>query len=413
MPYRPNFPIPENIHAELQCLQIMIPNDVGWKSVVQGLFYELQYWFNWERDEFNSGRECAAVWKEIYKSIDWSTMSCCCDQSIIYQWVGDGTLQQSTDDGATWTDVPQKDPRNNSTIFPPISGSDGDDKKCVAATGMVELIREQVGDNLTDDMSRFTLGELVSTWIETMLQTSNPFDALMRVISNQIFALIISAVRAALTDDAYAGLLCAFYCNMSDDGSFTESQWLATRTSITDRVSGIAGVFFEHLVYLLGQRGLTNLARSAGAAEGDCSDCHCDDTWCKEFDFTTASHDEFWSSYNTAINPAVYNTAWVADTGWQTANGSPNYSIIKVAIDTSKLTRVTFTLDPSTDSTAYMGILTAPDGGELVNYAVNDRFFDGSEPDGSYLGIGQRDRAVLTYVRLEGTGTNPFGTDNC
>jgi len=275
MPYRQNFPIPTVIDPPKQCLCIEIPNHPDWKRVIAGTLGELRYWYNWERTGGTEGAQCAAVWKQVFDSIDWSDMSCCCDQTIFFQWTVDGDLQQSTDGGVTWVDVPQKDPRNNSTVYPPMSGDDGPDKRCLAATSGAELIKAQVGDQLTDDMSRFTLGELISTWVNTIIQSSNPFEALINIAVNQIFSLVISAVRAALTDTVYDTLKCIFYCSMADDASFDSASWAEVRDQIGTLIGGVAGLFLEHLVYLLGPVGLTNIARSGFATEGDCDACEC------------------------------------------------------------------------------------------------------------------------------------------
>jgi len=213
--------------------------------------------------------------------LEYRLMNGCCDDNLPIQWqyTADGTLQQSLNGGSTWVDAPLYDPRVYSPTFPPAAGEDGDDKKCVAATGMVALIKEQVGDQLTDDMSRYTLGQLITDWVKTLIQSSNPFEALLTVVTNQIFALIIATLRPALTDTVYDTLQCIFYCDMADDASFTTEQWQKVRSDITDQIGGIAGIFLEHLCYLLGEKGLTNLARAGGASTGDCSDCpDCDTT---------------------------------------------------------------------------------------------------------------------------------------
>jgi len=278
MPYRQNFPIPSEIDPPTFCLCLEIPNNPEWKAVVAGLLGELRYWFNWERTGDDSGAQCAAVWKRLYDEIDWSTMSCCCGEfTIIFQWTEDGVLQQSSDGGVTWIDAPEQDPRNSSPTYPPVSGESSDDKKCIAATGMTMLIKEGIGDQLTDEMGRYTLLQLIQDWVGTILQTSNPFQALVNIVVNQIFALLISAVRAALTEGVYDQLTCIFFCNMEDDLSFTEGEWEAVRSAVLSEITGIAGVFLEHLVFLLGKIGLTNLARSQAATEGDCSECSCDD----------------------------------------------------------------------------------------------------------------------------------------
>lgn len=206
-------------------------------------------------------------------------MPCCGGEfEIIFQWTEDGVLQQSSDGGATWEDAPQEDPRNSSTVYPPTPGEPSDDKKCIAAAGMALLVKEGVGDQLTDDMGRYTLGQLISDWVTTIIQSSNPFEALIQIVTNQIFALLISAVRAALTEEVYHTLQCIFYCNIEDDLSFTDEGWAQVRSDILDQIPGIAGVFLEHLVFLLGKVGLTNLARSQAATEGECSECDCNPT---------------------------------------------------------------------------------------------------------------------------------------
>ncbi len=202
-------------------------------------------------------------------------MSGCCDDNlpIQYRYSPAGVLQRSLNGGGNWTDAPEYDPRVYSPQFPPIAGDDGDDKKCIAATGAAALVKEQIGDQLTDDMSRYTLSQLIKDWVGTMIESSNPFQALVTVITNQVFALIISALRPALTDEVYDIFKCILYCRMANNASFNDAQWTSVRSDITSKISGIAGIFLEHLVYLLGTGGLTNLVRAGGATEGDCSDC--------------------------------------------------------------------------------------------------------------------------------------------
>jgi len=199
---------------------------------------------------------------------------CCGDEiPVQFRWTEDGDLEKSEDGGTTWEPAPEFDPRINSTQFPPVAGAPSFDKRCIAATGMSNLIKLEVGENLTDDMSRFTLGELITSWVNTLIQTSNPFQALINIAVNQIFALIISVLRAALTDTVYDQLICIFYCRMQDDISFTASGVDLVTSDIGDQIGGIATLFLQQLVNLLGVVGMTNLARSGAATEGDCSEC--------------------------------------------------------------------------------------------------------------------------------------------
>jgi len=211
-------------------------------------------------------------------------MSCNDCPPPLYRYDTDGNLERSTDGGTTWTPAPEYDPRKYSPQFPPMTGDDGTDKKCLAATGAAALLKEQVGDQLTDGMSRYTLSQLITDWVKTMIESSNPFQALVTVISNQIFALVIATLRPALTDTVYDTFKCILYCRMAPDASFNDARWAGVRSDITAQIGGIAGIFLEHLVYLLGTGGLTNLVRAGGAAPGDadcstCGECDCSVHW--------------------------------------------------------------------------------------------------------------------------------------
>lgn len=209
----------------------------------------------------------------------------CCDDNIPIQfrYTPEGTLQKSYNAGGTWVDCPENDPRVYSPTFPPMPGADDNDKKCIAATGMAALIKEQVGDQLTDDMSRYTLSQLIKDWVATMIQSSNPFQALVTVAVNQIFALVIALLIPALTETVYDTLKCIFYCRMAADASFTQARLENVTSDIGDQIGGIATLFLQQLVNLLGPTGLTNLARAGGAATGDCSACGdclgCSERW--------------------------------------------------------------------------------------------------------------------------------------
>jgi len=244
---------------------------------IQALLSQTEYLYwpsRWVKAE---GDVDSDVVTQFTEDLERQLLMACCDDQLPIQWryTTDGVLQQSTNGGGTWLDAPLYDPRVYSTQFPPVPGAPSSDKKCIAATGASLLVKEQVGDQLTDDMSRYTLGQLITDWVKTMIDSSNPFLALVTVVTNQVFALVIALLRPALTDTVYHMLTCAFYCNMASDISFNLAQWQQVRTDITDTIGGIAGIFLEHLVFLLGTQGITNLCRSGAATTGDCSDCGC------------------------------------------------------------------------------------------------------------------------------------------
>jgi hypothetical protein len=244
-------------------------------GLIRGLLEPVGWPTRWWSDDTEIDKDKIEAFRD---DIIRRLMMACCggDFEIIFQWTEDGVLQQSDDGGETWQDAPQNDPRNSSTIYPPVPGEPSDDKKCAAAHSVRTLVREQVGDQLTDDMSRYTLEQLISDWVTTIIQTSNPFEALIVIATNQIFALVIATLRPALTTDVYDKFQCCVLDNMQDDISFTQEDWEAVRDCILSDISGVAGIFLEHLVFLLGKVGLTNLARSQAESEGDCACSECD-----------------------------------------------------------------------------------------------------------------------------------------
>ena len=140
----------------------------------------------WVSSEIEPDRAIVAQFAE---NLERQLIMACCDDNmpIQYRYSPEGMLERSTNGGANWSDAPQYDPRIYSPQFPPIPGADDNDKKCAAAAGAAALIKEQVGDQLTDDMSRYTLSQLITDWVRTMIDTSNPLQALLTVIVNQIF----------------------------------------------------------------------------------------------------------------------------------------------------------------------------------------------------------------------------------
>lgn len=288
MPNRPNFPIPENIHPPMQCIQLCIPNEPTYKSVFAGLIYELTYWYNWQRTDGNEGAQCANVWKEIYNSIDWSVMSCCPEQDpFVIRIEPDGTYQRSTDGGATWTDSPQDDPRNGQPIFPPFVPSDVTDAKCTYADSVTKVIKNGIVNTLEDGMSVSeifgvivaVLGGIMAALATTVILAI--VAAIVGGVAAYIVAQTIPALKAALTDDVWARLRCNFIDHMSADGGFDQTAVDGVYSQLATDESGIALYFLQSIIAAFGAVGLTNAARSgAGATDADCTDCFgCNATW--------------------------------------------------------------------------------------------------------------------------------------
>lgn len=276
------FELPDPVTGyELLDVCLKIPDAPEYRRAFLGHLYKLGLWAIWEKSylpDDTRAKEAGELWRETlnaYLDMGCNDMNCCCDDPPAqFRYSSAGVLQRSTDGGTTWTDAPGFDPRINSPQFPPMSGADGIDKKCIAATGMAHLIKTQIADTMTEDMGVYDLQELIRDWTGLAINSgANIFQILITIAVNQILALGILLIQAALTEGVYDTLKCIFYCNMGDDASFSQAQLEQVTTDMGDQIGGIATLFLQQLVNLLGSVGLTNLARSGGATVGDCSDC--------------------------------------------------------------------------------------------------------------------------------------------
>jgi hypothetical protein len=292
MPSRPNFPIPENIHAPLCCLEIQVPDDPTWKSVVQGLLYELQYWFNWQRDEAKSGKECAAVWKEVYNAIDWNLMACknndCCQEPAIIKRINPdtGNVEQSTDGGVTWTPAPGGIQSVIVQPVPPVTSGVAANKCDAAANvaGQVDVWIDQVSTDFTTavNLTEFGIAVLEAILIAVLailtLGALTPLEALVLPTLGAALGAAWTAGKAAFddywTDDIKQQILCAAYCNIGADGSFTDAQFSAFWHEINGELpAGPPKMLFMGFLSSVGFTGLNAMAASGVSADADCSDC--------------------------------------------------------------------------------------------------------------------------------------------
>lgn len=288
MPYRPNFPIPENIDPPKRCIQLCIPDDPTYMSVFAGLIYELTYWFNWERTDGNEGAQCANVWKEIYNSTDWSIMSCCCPEQepFVIRITPEGVYQRSTDGGTTWTDSPQDDPRFTQPVYPPFLPPDTVAADCTYADSIVQVIKVNMVDTLEEGQNASAIiGVIVSALVGVLAVLAvSVIGAIVVAVLGGIAVAIagasIPAFKAAMTTDVYNRLRCNLQSHMSSDGSFTQEQIDAIYAQIGTDETGIAALFLQGVIAAAGVVGLTNMARSGlGAPDAECSCGACASEW--------------------------------------------------------------------------------------------------------------------------------------
>lgn len=274
-------------------------------------------------------------------------MACCGDEvPLQYRYNSDGILEVSEDGGTTFHPAPERDPRENSPEFPPPTGDQAD--RCSAADSGVNAVVSEIFDQLAGDMSKADLDELLRTWVQTYIDTANPLQALLAVIINLIFGLGITLLIAALTTEVWDKFRCCLYNNMESDFSFNTGGWQSLRGCITDDITGIAGLFLEHLVYLLGPRGCTNICRAGlGAADPDCADCiepSCVNQWhtsspAEQYGTLTYDEDEGTIQVVAGLNGSTYTVIMFTGTGSDNmlCCNMQDYSISPAEADVTKM----------------------------------------------------------------------------
>jgi hypothetical protein len=285
---QPNLPIPPVISPDkTRCIQLQIPDDETWITNFVGLLSIPTFWFNWQRTGDTSGKRCADVWKSLFDVIDWSDMSCCCDQPpAIYRYGEGGVYERSTDGGLTWTPAPNYDYRNTSTVFPNPADLGISTTKCQAADGVVATINDEIVQSLNESFAAAQILALIAAVLLAVLTAGSllALTPLITAIGAAIIDVGVTATQAAFTSDVWDRLRCNIYCNMTDDYQMTDDGFAAVLAKIVTAESGIVETVLYGIINAAGKVGITNMMRSnKGSAAADCSDCGCSETCVDNF----------------------------------------------------------------------------------------------------------------------------------
>lgn len=212
-------------------------------------------------------------------------MNGCCgdDLSVFTRYTPDGHYQTSTDGGATWNDSPMSDPRNAVPQFPPFVPDGTIDEKCTYADSIVQQLKTGIVDKLTDGMTYVQILEVIEGALFVILAALAPtvIGTIIVTIMGAIIAAIIGETipvfQAAMTNDVYDRFRCNIAGHIEDDGSFTQDDVDAIYAQLAVDESGIALIFLQQLVALMGIHGMTNAARSGfGSPTAECCVTGCD-----------------------------------------------------------------------------------------------------------------------------------------
>ena len=220
---------------------------------------------------------------------EWETafrMDNCCNDEPLVRFTETDDMEVSHDGGLTWVPATAaEDPRLRAPISPPIPGDDGDEKRCNAAQAAVNRLMAAQAEFAVEldsspgiDAIQLFILTLVGLFLGIVAVGLLIFAPLILGLLIALVGTSPTAFNAAFTSDVWDRLLCNFMCNMSEDGSFTDSQWHAVLNQLAAEETGLAYNWLAAILKTLGANGLTNMARSEPTLTGaDCSGCGCGD----------------------------------------------------------------------------------------------------------------------------------------
>ncbi len=199
----------------------------------------------------------------------------CCGGGYTTRINSDGAFQISYDGGATWTNAPDLDPRNNSTVFQPLPLAEGEVTRCAAAENIVAILDEMTSQLATQLTAGASLLEIVAVLL-AMIAIFLSGGALAPIITGFAGALIGfggAAITAAFTSDVWDLVLCAIFENISDDGSISQSQLDDIYSDLDADLDGAAIVILGDWFNALGPVGMTNAGRTGNSSGTGCEEC--------------------------------------------------------------------------------------------------------------------------------------------
>lgn len=361
------------------------------------------------KDSFTGTEEektiAVGVMRQLMEEIGMSGCGCNeTDQTVIIRRINPetGEVEISDDNGETWVTDPQS-PYVQATIVKPLTGEDGDVKKCEASNNVIENLQDlqstysgYIGEfNSLADLLIALITAAVALLFLPVLGAA--LVALVTPIISKIFE--IGRMLSGTTSEAYDGLFttlvwndvrCILYCHVSADGSFSEAAWASIMAEFKDTLgSGAqeAGANLAAMVDVWGVVGLNNAARLGSGAEGNCDDCEC--AGCADKYVIGLIGSE--SGHGLIVD----RTATTIDVQAQNPGNNVGYIILQAEI---------------TGSCCYLNTIEALDGGTILGqYHINC----GTEPtEGAWINgesIGGCRQAIQLQTQVGATFRFTFG----
>lgn len=264
--------------------------NTDWVGQLTGIIYPAQYpeWWAGTLAENRFARMQIRQLLYILSTAEGCNVAnTCCEPIPVIKRFNPDTFRPevSYDNGVTWEPSPD-DPQNAIPLYPsPVV--EGGNTKCDAANAGAQHIKDLIDathNNLTTASTIFGLAVGIAEAILALvliLVTAGAIAPYVTAVATaiwgaatSIFALGIEAFDDYWTSDKTDAILCTLYCNIGDNGQFTESQYQAWRSDIKGTLP--ASPAFDIIMTSINATGSAGLSQmcSYGLQEGgDCSEC--------------------------------------------------------------------------------------------------------------------------------------------
>lgn len=290
---RTGYLIPDNINPEENiCVCVPVPKDWGHIRAFMGQLTELSKWITWEKTGGTEAAQAARRWFDITECVQREidcimTNGCGCGGSggignpTNQRYTEEGHLEVSYDGGLTWEDGDAFDPRFNSPIYSPIPGVDGADKRCIGANSVVTFLKAEKTASSGVLGGAGGLAALVASVAIAVASTGVGIVAAVIIAIMGGILNVIAGLGQATFDGSFVGtfwddVLCIIYCNLENDGTFTEAGWQATIGAIKSLSPYPANEWTSYIVKTLGLAGATNASLMQNIGTASCDGCNCD-----------------------------------------------------------------------------------------------------------------------------------------
>lgn len=284
----------------LICIQL----NEHWIPYLIGLLWPAkfpEYWAGTLDENRNARRDVINLIAILEQSLECGDMSNpCCDGSdltivVMNRITLDGRLEISIDGGQTWTSDPN-DPANTVVTYPPPVTAGVSLTKCDAASNGKQHIEDLIAgihENLVQGGTAFDIGIAIALVVVGILLTVLGSPEAIPA-AEKILLGIFGAVQAVITvgveafdaywdSDARDKILCALYCNIQDDGTFTSDGYFRFLSQMkTTEVASPALDIVMTSIKAVGLPGLNKFCAYGSSADADCSSCDCNcniDNW--------------------------------------------------------------------------------------------------------------------------------------